>query len=51
VDKKAGGNATGWVYQDGKLRLVVPNNIIERGEFPYFYGKPEQNNDDFIFVP
>lgn len=51
VDKKATGNATGWVYTKGKLKLVVPNNIRDRGEYPYFFGKPDQNNDDFIFVP
>lgn len=51
VDKKVTGNATGWAYAGGKLRLVVPNNIKDRAEYPYFFGKPNQNNDDFVFVP
>lgn len=51
VDKKATGNATGWVYASGKLRLVVPSTLKERGDYPYFFRKPDQNNDDFVFVP
>lgn len=51
VDSKLTGNATGWMYAGGKLKLVVPSTTKDRGDYPYFFGKPEQNNDDFIFVP